>query len=165
MAEMRHEITINAPAKQVYDAITTESGLRQWWTADVSVHGPILPDGCCLAIPAAWARNRQSRRSYGIPSPLLPKPRCSSFINASNNALLSSNNKSPIFSSASTKIPRTPPSRRPPTRPPSNARRPKLLRARNAAANPGIYVANERSLSPRWSTNSSPASAVVVRPR
>ena len=41
------------------------------------------------------------------------KPRCSSFINALNNALPSSNNKSPISSSASTKIPRTPPSRRP----------------------------------------------------
>ena len=41
MAEMRHEITINAPAKQVYDAITTGSGLRQWWTAD-SVAEPLV---------------------------------------------------------------------------------------------------------------------------
>jgi hypothetical protein len=34
MPDMLHEVIIEAPAKRVYDAITTEKGLKSWWTAD-----------------------------------------------------------------------------------------------------------------------------------
>src|SRR6266852_9328425 len=34
MADLIHEITINAPAEKVHAAITTQAGLRQWWTDD-----------------------------------------------------------------------------------------------------------------------------------
>jgi len=34
MADLHHEIEINAPAEKVYAAITTQEGLRGWWTAD-----------------------------------------------------------------------------------------------------------------------------------
>lgn len=34
MADMLHEISIHAPARSVYDALTTAAGLCAWWTAD-----------------------------------------------------------------------------------------------------------------------------------
>lgn len=34
MHQILHQITINAPADKVYDALTTEEGLKSWWTAD-----------------------------------------------------------------------------------------------------------------------------------
>jgi uncharacterized protein YndB with AHSA1/START domain len=34
MAEIKHQIQINAVPAKVYDAIATETGLRGWWTAD-----------------------------------------------------------------------------------------------------------------------------------
>lgn len=34
MADMLHEITIAAPPAGIYDALTTQDGLRGWWTAD-----------------------------------------------------------------------------------------------------------------------------------
>jgi uncharacterized protein YndB with AHSA1/START domain len=34
MADLIHEITINAPAEKVHAAITTQTGLRQWRTDD-----------------------------------------------------------------------------------------------------------------------------------
>ncbi len=34
MAEMHHEIQIDAPPEKVYEAITTQNGLRSWWTGD-----------------------------------------------------------------------------------------------------------------------------------
>jgi uncharacterized protein YndB with AHSA1/START domain len=34
MAEMKHQIPIKAAAEKVYAAITTQAGLRGWWTAD-----------------------------------------------------------------------------------------------------------------------------------
>ncbi len=34
MSEMRHFITIEATPKDVYAALTTDRGLRGWWTAD-----------------------------------------------------------------------------------------------------------------------------------
>jgi uncharacterized protein YndB with AHSA1/START domain len=34
MAEMHHEIQIEASPQKVYDAITAQEGLRSWWTAD-----------------------------------------------------------------------------------------------------------------------------------
>ncbi|NOZ52458.1 MAG: SRPBCC domain-containing protein [Gammaproteobacteria bacterium] len=36
MADMLHEIIINSAASKVYDAITSESGLKSWWTADAT---------------------------------------------------------------------------------------------------------------------------------
>ncbi len=32
MANIRHNLTITASTKQVYDAITLENGLKGWWT-------------------------------------------------------------------------------------------------------------------------------------
>jgi uncharacterized protein YndB with AHSA1/START domain len=37
MAELRHQIEIDAPAKRVFDAVGTEAGFRGWWTADARV--------------------------------------------------------------------------------------------------------------------------------
>jgi uncharacterized protein YndB with AHSA1/START domain len=34
MAELRHQISINASAEKIYAAITTSAGLAGWWTAD-----------------------------------------------------------------------------------------------------------------------------------
>jgi uncharacterized protein YndB with AHSA1/START domain len=34
MADLIHEVTIAAPAERVHAAITTQAGLRQWWTSD-----------------------------------------------------------------------------------------------------------------------------------
>ncbi len=34
MANMRHEVEIDAPPEKVFEAITTQTGLRGWWTAD-----------------------------------------------------------------------------------------------------------------------------------
>lgn len=35
MAEIKHLLKINVPYKQVFDALTTDSGLSSWWTPDV----------------------------------------------------------------------------------------------------------------------------------
>ncbi len=35
--ELNHRIYIAAPARWVYQAITTEDGIRSWWTTDVSM--------------------------------------------------------------------------------------------------------------------------------
>lgn len=34
MAEMFHQVEIDTTPEKVYEAITTEEGLRSWWTAD-----------------------------------------------------------------------------------------------------------------------------------
>lgn len=34
MAELKHQIKINAAPAKVYEAIAAEAGLKQWWTAD-----------------------------------------------------------------------------------------------------------------------------------
>jgi len=34
MAEIRHQIAIEAPPEKVYAALATQAGLRAWWTAD-----------------------------------------------------------------------------------------------------------------------------------
>lgn len=34
MADMYHQVHIQAPPEKVYDALTTQDGLRSWWTAD-----------------------------------------------------------------------------------------------------------------------------------
>lgn len=34
MPDMLHEVIIDAPPNSVYEAITTEKGLKSWWTAD-----------------------------------------------------------------------------------------------------------------------------------
>ena len=36
MAEIRHQIEIEAPPQKVYAALATEAGLRSWWTADTT---------------------------------------------------------------------------------------------------------------------------------
>jgi len=36
MANIRHNLIINAPIKTVYDAITSEEGLKGWWTTEVT---------------------------------------------------------------------------------------------------------------------------------
>ncbi len=36
MADLRHQITIAARPKAVYDALTSTKGLCSWWTADAS---------------------------------------------------------------------------------------------------------------------------------
>jgi uncharacterized protein YndB with AHSA1/START domain len=35
--ELTHHIYITAPAEEVYRAITTEEGIRSWWTTDVTM--------------------------------------------------------------------------------------------------------------------------------
>ena len=34
MAELKHQIAIKNTPEKVYSALTTQSGLRQWWTSD-----------------------------------------------------------------------------------------------------------------------------------
>lgn len=34
MPDLNHEVEINASPEKVYDAITTQKGLRSWWTGD-----------------------------------------------------------------------------------------------------------------------------------
>ncbi len=34
MHELHHEIQISAPAQNVFEAITTQKGVRSWWTRD-----------------------------------------------------------------------------------------------------------------------------------
>lgn len=36
MAELRHQIPINATPGKVYAALSTQAGLRGWWTADTT---------------------------------------------------------------------------------------------------------------------------------
>ena len=36
MAEMKHQIPINATPEKVYAALATQAGLRNWWTADTN---------------------------------------------------------------------------------------------------------------------------------
>ncbi len=36
MANIRHHLTIKAPIKKVYEALTLEQGLKGWWTNDTS---------------------------------------------------------------------------------------------------------------------------------
>ncbi len=39
MTDIIHEITVNAPADTVFDAIATEAGLKGWWTTDARASG------------------------------------------------------------------------------------------------------------------------------
>ena len=41
MAEMLHEILINAASSQIYHAISTAEGLKGWWTADVQAQAQV----------------------------------------------------------------------------------------------------------------------------
>ena len=36
MAAIRHNVVIKAPAKKIYNAITTQEGLAGWWTTDTT---------------------------------------------------------------------------------------------------------------------------------
>ena len=35
--ELNHRIYIAAPARRIYEAITTDEGIRNWWTTDVAM--------------------------------------------------------------------------------------------------------------------------------
>ena len=37
MADLFHQITIDAPADRVFDALTTRQGLQGWWTEDSAI--------------------------------------------------------------------------------------------------------------------------------
>ena len=39
MYDILHQISIQAPTREVYDAIATESGLKRWWTSDTEYEG------------------------------------------------------------------------------------------------------------------------------
>jgi uncharacterized protein YndB with AHSA1/START domain len=39
MPNIRHELTIGTPARNVYAAITSQQGLSSWWTPDVDTNG------------------------------------------------------------------------------------------------------------------------------
>ncbi len=41
MAELKHQIAIKSTPEKVYAALTTEIGLRQWWTADVKAEDKV----------------------------------------------------------------------------------------------------------------------------
>jgi uncharacterized protein YndB with AHSA1/START domain len=38
MVDMHHSVKIEAPIGKVYSAITTEDGLKNWWTRDVKIN-------------------------------------------------------------------------------------------------------------------------------
>lgn len=38
MADLKHRIFINSKPEKVFNAITTEEGLKGWWTSDVKVN-------------------------------------------------------------------------------------------------------------------------------
>ena len=37
MADLSHQVPIDAPAAKVYAAIATQNGMRNWWTADTQM--------------------------------------------------------------------------------------------------------------------------------
>lgn len=41
MAEINHQVGISASPKIIYDALTTNSGLAEWWTHDTSGAGDV----------------------------------------------------------------------------------------------------------------------------
>jgi uncharacterized protein YndB with AHSA1/START domain len=41
MPDLQHEIFVNAPAEKVYAALTTQNGLRGWWTTDATIEGRV----------------------------------------------------------------------------------------------------------------------------
>jgi uncharacterized protein YndB with AHSA1/START domain len=41
MAELRHQIPINASPERVFAALATQDGLRGWWTADVTADAKV----------------------------------------------------------------------------------------------------------------------------
>lgn len=41
MAEINHQVGINAQPEKIYQLLTTNSGLSQWWTNDVSGAGEV----------------------------------------------------------------------------------------------------------------------------
>jgi uncharacterized protein YndB with AHSA1/START domain len=41
VAELKHQITIQAGPDKVYAAIATQAGLRSWWTADATTDGKL----------------------------------------------------------------------------------------------------------------------------
>jgi uncharacterized protein YndB with AHSA1/START domain len=41
MAEIKHQISIDAAAKEVYAALASQAGLRSWWTADAKSDGKV----------------------------------------------------------------------------------------------------------------------------
>jgi uncharacterized protein YndB with AHSA1/START domain len=41
MAEINHQVGIKAPPKKIFELLTTDRGLSQWWTNDVSGAGEV----------------------------------------------------------------------------------------------------------------------------
>lgn len=41
MANINHQVGIKAPPEKIYELLTTNSGLSQWWTIDVSGAGEV----------------------------------------------------------------------------------------------------------------------------
>jgi uncharacterized protein YndB with AHSA1/START domain len=41
MADLRHQIAINAAPAKVYEALTSQAGLRAWWTADAATENNV----------------------------------------------------------------------------------------------------------------------------
>jgi hypothetical protein len=46
MPDIRHELTIGTPARNVRAAITSQQGLSSWWTPDVNTNG--VPDSIAI---------------------------------------------------------------------------------------------------------------------
>ncbi len=41
MAEINHRVGIKAPLEKIYQLLTTDAGLAQWWTHDTKGAGPV----------------------------------------------------------------------------------------------------------------------------
>ena len=46
MADILHQVTINAPPESVYEAITTQVGLTAWWTRDTQALAKVGSVAC-----------------------------------------------------------------------------------------------------------------------
>ena len=51
--ELNHRITIAAPAEKIYRALTTEEGIRAWWTTSVKTHQSQTNSGTACLV--SWA--------------------------------------------------------------------------------------------------------------
>jgi uncharacterized protein YndB with AHSA1/START domain len=55
MAEMKHQIPIKAAPEKVYAAITTQAGLRGWWTADTKADEKPAARRSSVSTNGAWS--------------------------------------------------------------------------------------------------------------
>lgn len=55
MADLKHQVPIDAAAAKVYQAVATQNGMRHWWTADSQMEEKAGGKAPSLAsISAAW---------------------------------------------------------------------------------------------------------------